>query len=115
MTEARERAWDYAPVAVATVAASVAVGYLRLISEQGDSPVWWVLAGLGVAASLAAYGARRRSLHRRGALALSGTVLVCLGVLGLFSIGLPLLVAGFIGLYAASSATDGNARRSVLR
>ena len=40
---------------------------------------------------------------------------LCLGVLGLFSIGLPLLVAGFIGLYAASSATEGNARRSVLR
>ncbi|MGQ0430987.1 MAG: hypothetical protein ACT452_01115 [Microthrixaceae bacterium] len=102
-----EREWDYLPAAVAAVAGSVAVGYALLIDSQGDSSLLWVLVILGLAAALAAHGTRRSAIHRVGALVSAGLLLIGLGTIALFSIGLPLLVAGIsVTAFAAKARSS---------
>lgn len=93
-TSTREDRWDLVPVGVATGAACIGLGYVLLMKDQGDSPASWFLGGLIVAASLAAYAAVRSLPRRSVAMAASAAILLPLGFLGLFSIGLPVLVAG---------------------
>lgn len=104
-----EREWDYLPAAVAAVAGAAAVGYARLMDSQGDSPLLWVLTILGLAAALAAYGTRRAVTRRAEALAASGMLLIALGTIALFSIGLPLLVAGISAVAFAAKARSAGA------
>lgn len=90
------------PFIPAAIALAVDVGYLRLIDSQGNEPVAWFVVGLVLAAAAACYGAWRDAPQRGSALNASGIILVVLGLLGLMSVGLPLLIAGVIAFYAAA-------------
>lgn len=92
----------------ATAAAAAALGlvmiavYLWLLGNEGDPPVVWYLIALTAATLLAAYGAVRAAPRRRIALIVAGAVMVVLGLLGIFSIGSPILIAGVLALAAAA-------------
>jgi uncharacterized membrane protein YbaN (DUF454 family) len=79
------------------------VVYLWLINKQGDRPAAWFLAGLAVAALLAAYGSAGQARGRRPALIVSGVLLLALGLLGILSIGLPVIAAGVLAIVAAAT------------
>ena len=104
---------DLFAIAAAGVAVVMAVIYIWLIRQQGDEPLAWVLGVLLLGAVLAGYGARNTSPHRRTALLSAGLVLTALGVLAMFSIGLPIIVAGILCFISAArtppslSATSG--------
>jgi len=84
--------------------------YLLVISLQGNSPAWWYVAVLGIAAVLFALAAARLwpvPLLSAGALLLTGAALA-----GVMSIGL-LLVPGVLAAVAALGPTrPPQARRS---
>ncbi len=86
---------------VVLITATMAVVYVLLIRSQGNSPLPWVLALLGIAVGLAAYAAHPRAAFGPAALAVAGVVLVMMGCLGIFSIGVPLLVAGTIAIVSS--------------
>jgi hypothetical protein len=71
--------------------------YLVLIHSEGDRPAIWFVTGLAVAALLAAYGVRWGVT----ALVVAGVLMLGLGLLGIFSVGLPIIVAGVLALAAA--------------
>jgi hypothetical protein len=100
-TEAARR-WDFVPFIPAAAAIAVDVGYLRLIDSQGQEPVPWFVIGLILAAAAALYGAWRDAPQRKAALIASGVILMVLGLLGLWSVGFPLLLAGGAAFYACS-------------
>ena len=81
---------------VALITAIMAVVYVLLVRSQGNSPRVWVLAAFALAVALAAYASSPRADLGPAALAVTGLLLVVIGVLGIFSIGPPLLVAGVI-------------------
>lgn len=100
------RRWDFVPAGVAAAACAISIGYLRLLDSQGDSPRVWFLSGMILAAVLAAYAAFR-SVHRRAeAIAISGLVLFVFGILSLFSIGFPILIAGVIAIAFAAKTRE---------
>jgi len=70
------------------------VVYVSIVDSQGNSPLPWVMGGLMLAAALSAYAGLPAAGLGPAALAVSGFLLIVLGVLGILSIGLPLLVAG---------------------
>jgi len=98
------RRWDLLAAIAAVTAAVMLTAYVVIMRGQGDTPLWWVLAGLGVAAVLCGYAVDVRRPHRRGLLSLAGVVLVILGVISLLSIGCPILIAGIAALIAAATA-----------
>jgi hypothetical protein len=75
--------------------------YVLLIRQQGGEIAVWFLVGLAVAVGLCVYGAVRTAPRRGWALALSGAMMVILGVAGILSIGFPILCAGVLALVAA--------------
>jgi hypothetical protein len=83
-------------------------GVTVYLSNQVNRPVLWVVVVLLVGIVLASYGARLDSLYRRAVLLLAGAVLVVMGKLALssgmavFSIGIPLVVAGLICFVAVA-------------
>jgi hypothetical protein len=83
--------------------------YVWQMGRQGDHPVAWFLGGLLVSALLGIYGAAQSAPGRGAALAISGILLIVLGVLGIYSIGLPILVAGALILSAAARTRRRNA------
>ena len=95
------RAWNYLPIVPAIASATVLAGYLGIMRHQGDDPVLWFIAGLALAAGASVYGVWRRAPLRGVALAVAGIVLVGCGLAALFSVGLPLVVAGGVALVAA--------------
>jgi hypothetical protein len=99
--QALSRPWDLRAIIAGTVTAAVAVIYLLIMRAEGDTPAWWFLSGLSIAVILLAYGARRDAVRRRPALTLAGANLVGLGILGLLSIGFPLVCAGALALISA--------------
>jgi len=80
--------------------------YLWLIHDQGNSPAIWFVAGLAVAALLAGYGALRAAPGRRPALIASAVLLLGLGLLGILSIGLPIVLAGVLAIVAAARTAN---------
>lgn len=92
-------------LSVGLVLASVALvaadggGYLWVIHRQhGDGPAWWFVAGLGIVIILG-LGSVLRVVPRPVVLrVISAVILLVLGVLGIFSFGLPLIVAGVLML-----------------
>ncbi|MGK5739279.1 hypothetical protein [Micromonospora sp. URMC 103] len=83
--------------------ASIMIGlYVGLIRQQGGQAAAWFLAGLAMAALLSIYGVARAAPGRRLVLAVSGVMMVVLGLLGILSIGFPILGAGVFALVAAS-------------
>ena len=85
----------------------VLVAIFEITRDQGGSPAWWFVALLVLDLAGLAYGTTRGPRH--GAVLTSASVLaMMLGVLAVFSVGLPLLAAGALGLLAARST--GSAR-----
>lgn len=82
--------------------------YLWLIHQQGNSPAIWFVAGLAVAALLAGYGASPATRGRRPALIASGVLLLGLGLVGILTIGFPIVLAGALAIVAAGRT--GNAQ-----
>lgn len=101
-----DRAWDFVPAGVAAAAGVIGIGYVALMDAQGDSPRMWYLSGLLLAAALAAYASVRSVPRRVEAITVSGAVLVALGILGMFSIGLPILVAGVVAIAFAAKTRE---------
>lgn len=93
---ARPRRVNGAAVVVTFITVAMAVLYVLIMRSQGNSPLPWVLAVLALAAGLALYGANARARLAPVSLAIAGLLLIVMGVLGIFSIGLPLLIAGVI-------------------
>jgi len=92
---------DWLAAAGAGMALSTAAGYVGLMRSEGDAPAWWFLSLLLAGGALALYAARLGAARRNGALLVAGAVLVLLGLLGIASIGAPLLLAGLLCLVAA--------------
>jgi len=104
-------------VAAVVIVASDFVLYLALISGQGDlgrTRVWFVALMLAAMAACCLVAALMRDDRVRPVAAWTGAGgLLSLGVLGIFSIGLPLLVAGILMVVAAlriGVAQSGGAR-----
>ncbi len=102
MTSRRWNGWDPAAAAAAAITAVMMVLYLALIRQQGDEPAAWFVAGLAAAGLLSTYGIVRAAPNRRVALAASAVLLLGLGLLGLLSVGLPIVGAGALALVAAA-------------
>lgn len=83
-------------------------GVVAYLSNQLNRPVLWVVVVLLFGIVLASYGARLDFRYRRVVLLLAGAVLVVMGKLAMssgmavFSIGIPLVVAGLICFVAVA-------------
>jgi hypothetical protein len=95
-------------MAAALIATGVLGPYLWLMRQESDQPVAWFLGGLVVSILLCGYASVRLPL-RRTALITAGTIMVILGMLGILSIGLPVLVAGIVALLSALRRTGPSA------
>lgn len=95
---------DLLALFAAVIALAVAVLYLFLVSTEGSSPAAWAVAVLVIGGVGAAYAVRVRSPYRRVALLVGAVCLLPLGYLAIFSIGLPLLLAGSLCAAAALRA-----------
>lgn len=94
------------PVIAVMVIAADAILYAWLLAQQdGTGPsMTWFLVGMAAAALLAIYGAIPGIPLRRTALVVAGAGLLVLGVLGLASVGAPLLVAAALCWIAGTSS-----------
>ena len=92
---------DLFAVTAAVLALTMLVVYLWLMRQESDQPASWFVAGLVVGAGFAGYGARFSSPYRLFSLLLAGASLVAMGVLAIFSIGFPILVAGTLCVASA--------------
>lgn len=109
MTSGWRNGWDLL-AAIAAAIALIMIGlYIGLISQEGGDVAVWFLAGLAAAALLSIYGVARAAPLRKLALAVSGVVMVVLGLLGILSIGFPILGAGVLALVAAARREPRNA------
>ncbi len=68
--------------------------------SQGDHPAWWFVGIVGLASVGLGYGVTSGA-HRRGVLLTASCAVGAMGVLGLLTIGLPLLVAAAMGVASA--------------
>jgi hypothetical protein len=68
---------------------------------EGDTPALWFLTGLVFAMILLGYSVNRGAGRRRPALTIAGIDLLGLGIVGLASIGFPLVCAGVLALISA--------------
>jgi hypothetical protein len=95
------RRFDFMALAAACVAVVMLGVYVAIMREQDDQPLAWFEAALVLGAALAAYGVYRPVPHRRVALFAAAAILGVCGVLGLLTIGAPILLAGVLCLLAA--------------
>lgn len=93
---------DATAAVAATLGLIMIVVYAWLLAAEGDTPVLWYLVALVVATVLTGYGALLTAPRRRTALITAGVLMVVLGLLGIFSIGAPILIAGVLALAAAA-------------
>lgn len=90
-------------VAAGMIALVMDAAYLTIIVTQGNEPVVGVVVAVAVVLALAGTGAIVGSVAGRAALLWpSAASLWVLGMLGMFSIGLPLLIAAGLALIAAA-------------
>lgn len=106
MSSRGDCAWAAVPGAVAAASTAVAIGYVWLMNAQDDNPALWFLAGLLGAAALAGYATFPSAPGRSDAMVLSGLVLVPLGIISMFSVGLPILASGVVAIAFASRTRD---------
>ena len=109
MTSGWRNGWDPLAAIAGLIALIMIVFYVELIHQQGGRVAAWFLAGLAIAALLSIYGVARAAPGRRPVLAVSGVMMVALGLLGILSIGLPILGAGVVALVAATRAAGAGA------
>lgn len=104
-----------AGLTAAVVALVIDAVYISIIESQ-DEGEWRAALGFGLLIGAGGFAAAVGSLFRRGPtrttlLGAAAAVLVVVGVLGIFSIGLPLLVAGLLAAGGAvRSAAVGSCR-----
>ena len=106
MTPRRVDPWAAAAALLAAVMVGVYLGVIR--QQDGDAAVWFV-AMVVLGAATAAYGAMSWVRLRRPALVVASVLLVATGVLGILSIGFPILVAGVLGIVATVRASPSRA------
>jgi len=108
VTRGRVDGWALAATVLAVV---TAVGYLALLREQDGEPALWFLALVVLGAVGAGTGAVRSAPHRRATLAVAAVLLGACGLLGILTIGMPLLVASVLSLVSLArspaAARDG--------
>jgi len=75
--------------------------YVAIMREQDDQPLWWFSVAMAAGAASAAYGVYRPAPFRRAVLFVAAAVLGACGMLGLLTIGAPILFAGVLCLLAA--------------
>ena len=102
-----DRRWRPAAAAVAATAFGMTAVYVAVMRSQGSTPLVWVMAGLLLSGTSSLYAVRSRAAYGPAALGLAGCVLVVIGVLGILTIGLPLLVAGIAAMISAQSGRRG--------
>ena len=95
---------DLFALASAVLALVMLGAYVAIMRGQDDQPVAWFVALLVVGALGAGYGANRAAPGRDKALPVAGLLLVGAGLVGILTIGLPILVAGALSLVAAARA-----------
>lgn len=98
------RSVDVLALIAAVIAIFMMGVYVGVIREQHGEPAIWFIVSLAVATILALYGVGRDVPRREIALAVSGGLFLLLGVVGIFSIGLPLIGAGFLAFIAFGRA-----------
>ena len=96
------------PLLAALVGVVMAVVYLQIIRDQGNSPAWWFVALLGFAAGLSAYGAVGPREQRLPALLLASFLFIGAGFLSILTIGLPILLAAVLAGAGATLAPRGS-------
>ena len=96
------RGVDLLAASAALLAAAMTWAYIRVIHDQGDQPLGWVLGVLIGCAVLATYASRLAAAGRRPALVVAGAGLLVLGFLAILSIGLPILIAGAFAMVSSS-------------
>ena len=97
------RGVDLVAVGATVVATAMVVVYREVVEAQGtDSPLWWVQGCLLLGAVLALAGAPRGSRRRRPLLLGSTALLGIIGLLAIFTIGLPILLAAALAFVAAA-------------
>ena len=101
MTSGRRKGWDYLAAIASVIALVMVVLYIGLIRRQGNDIALWFVSALAAAAVLSVYGTARSAPRRVVALVASGVTMTLLGLAGILSIGLPILVAGVLALLAA--------------
>jgi hypothetical protein len=106
MTSGRRNGWDPLAAIASVIALVMIVLYVGLIRRQGNQIAVWFLSALAVAAVLSVYGIARCAPRRVVALVVSGVTMTLLGIAGLLSIGLPILVAGVLALLAAGGVAS---------
>jgi hypothetical protein len=92
---------DLLCVAAAVLVFAVVFFYLVLVVQEGSRPTLWAVALLTLSGAGAVYASRRVAWGRRSVAGLSGTVMIFLGYLTLFSIGIPLVLAATLCIVAA--------------
>jgi succinate dehydrogenase hydrophobic anchor subunit len=105
MASERRNGWDLLAVSAAVIALIMIGIYITVIIQQGGDGAAWFPAGLGLAALLSIYGAARAAPRRGLVLAVSGVIMAILGLLGILSIGFPILGAAVLALVAAARAS----------
>ncbi len=98
------RRLDLLAVISAVLTFAVVVMYLLLAALEGARPTVWAVAMLTAAGAGAVYASRPTSRLRRTVIGLSAGMLLYLGYLTLFSVGLPLVLSGMLCVASALGA-----------
>ena len=98
-------------LAAAAIAFADAIAYVTIINRQGTLNDWGrvvvIAALIAFAGVLATVGSLVTGGRRPALLWPATVILLVLGFLGIFSIGLPLLIAGILTAVGAATATRG--------
>ena len=95
------RGIDLSAVGAAVAATAMAGAYRSVVEGQGNDPATWVLVILLAGALLALAGAPIELRHRVPVLLAATGLLGVVGLLGILTIGLPVLAAAGLALVAA--------------
>jgi hypothetical protein len=105
----------WAGVGVASVAAAVDVLYLEIVGSQGSNPQYlrvpFVAAFIALTAICAALSSLASARWRPPLLGFSAAGLLLVGFFAIFSIGLPLLIAGLVALAGLIAEVRGSFRK----
>ena len=93
--------WDPFAAAASALALTMLVVYLWIIRQQDEgAPAAWAVVALLIGAVAAGLGTVLAAPYRGACLGLAAAVLILVGLLAIFTIGLPILVAGMLCIVA---------------
>jgi hypothetical protein len=101
MTTVALRRIDPIAMLAAAIALAMIIVYIAVANSQDNEPLAWVVLLLALGSVLAAYGSWRDAPRRKFTLTVAAAGLLALGVLAILTIGVPILVAGALALWAA--------------